>query len=165
VNRLNDWQYLRQMTVTGDVLVAGTYQEKLLGLSLRDGGELWSVNAGNFINSQHVSDGVAYFWSPTGWIYAVDTVRGRVLWRHRTTDYRRGAGNWAALAAELASAGPRLFALDLDDVLHVLNRDSGYETGRYKVPGPVQSFVVPVSPEKIALGTIDGDLVLCDLPA
>ncbi len=64
-----------------------SYKEQLYGLDLRDGRERWVFNAGNFINSHHVADGTAYLWSPTGWVYAIDTASGQVRWRHRTTDF------------------------------------------------------------------------------
>lgn len=165
VNRLDQWQYLRQMHAEGAVLVAGTYQEKLLGLSLTDGGELWSVNAGNFINSQHVTGGRAYFWSPTGWVYAVETATGNVLWRCRTTDYRGSPNNWATIVAEIASAEKSVFVLDLAHVLHVLDAATGEETGRFATPGRVQSFAVPLSARQVVLGAAAGELLLCQLPA
>ena len=165
VDRAREWQYLRQMYVEGGVLVAGTYQEKLLGLSIRDGHELWNVNAGNFINSHHVSGGRAYFWSPTGWVYAVETSTGNVLWRCRTTDYSSSRDNWATIVAELASADGRLFVLDLANVLHVLDIGTGEEIGRFATPGPVQSFIVPVSGRQVILGAATGELLLCQLPS
>lgn len=165
VNREKDWQYLRQMYVEGGVLVAGTYKEKLLGLSIEDGRELWSVNAGNFINSHHVTDGMAYFWSPTGWVYAVETSTGNVLWRCRTTDYRRSPDNWATIVAELASADGRLFVLDLANVLHVLDIGSGEEVGRFATPGRVQPFIVPLSRQEVILGSAKGELWRCRLPS
>ena len=165
VNRVDEWQYLRQMYVEGGVLVAGTYQEKLLGLSTTDGRELWSVNAGNFINSQHVTGGRAYFWSPTGWVYAVETSTGNVLWRCRTTDYSGSPNNWATIAAELATADKRLFVLDLSHVLHVLDIGTGEEVGRFATPGRVQSFVVPLSGQQAVLGAASGELWLCQLPS
>jgi hypothetical protein len=79
VERMAEWQYLRQLQVSGEVLVAGGYKEKLYGLDLADGRQRWAFSAGNFINSQHVADGVAYLWSPTGWLYAIDTARQRAL--------------------------------------------------------------------------------------
>jgi outer membrane protein assembly factor BamB len=163
VNRLDQWQYLRQMYIEGGVLVAGTYKEKLLGLSIEDGRELWNVNAGNFINSHHVASGMAYFWSPTGWVYAVETSTGNVLWRCRTTDYRSSPDNWATIVAELASTDKRLFVLDLANVLHVLDISSGEELGRFATPGRVQPFIVPFSADQVFLGSATGELWQCRL--
>ncbi|MFZ4539946.1 MAG: PQQ-binding-like beta-propeller repeat protein [Propionivibrio sp.] len=67
--RLDDsreWQYIRQMYVSGQVLVAGTYTELLYGIAVDSGKILWKFKAGNFINSHHVAGGSAYLWSPTG---------------------------------------------------------------------------------------------------
>lgn len=165
VDRMKEWQYLRQIYIAGDVLVAGTYQEKLLGLSVTDGHERWAVNAGNFINSHHVADGTAYFWSPTGWVFAVNTATGDIRWQHRTTDYGNSPGNWGTLVAELATAGDRLFALDLSNTVHVLHRENGEELTRLTAPGYVQPFVLPLSSDRIFLGTADGALGLFPLPA
>ncbi|MFA7429132.1 MAG: PQQ-binding-like beta-propeller repeat protein [Rhodospirillaceae bacterium] len=161
VDGREDWQYLRQMDIAGDVLVAGTYKERLLGLSIADGRRTWSVNAGNFINSQHVADGHAYFWSPTGWVFAVNAATGAILWRHRTTDYTSRPGNWAPVMAELVTAGTVLYALDMADVLHCLDQRTGQEIGRYPVDRTLRPFVVPLEPATVALGTTRGALVRC----
>ncbi len=160
------WQYLRQMEVAGDVLVAGTYRERLVGLSLIDGRERWSVNAGNFINSQHLTDESAYFWSPTGWLFAVEVATGTVLWRHRTTDYRATPGNWAPVMAELVTRGDVLYALDMANVLHCLDRRSGREIARRPFADTLRPFVVPLGGGAVALGTDRGVVrrIVLDLP-
>ena len=97
----HEWQYLRQLHVSGEVLVAGSYKEMLYGISVSDGRVLWKFNAGNFINSHHVAGDTTYLWSPTGWVYAIDTRSGQMRWRHRTTDYRSDGTGWGPLVAEL----------------------------------------------------------------
>ncbi|OAN49480.1 PQQ-binding-like beta-propeller repeat protein [Magnetospirillum moscoviense] len=159
VDRAKEWQYLRQLHIWNDILVAGAYQEKLHGLDIATGAERWSFYAGNFINSHLVADGSAYLWSPTGWLYAVDAANGAVRWRHRTTDYGKAAGNWAPLMAELVVQGDDLFALDMADVLHVLDVASGRERLRVAVGEKLRPFVVPLGQGLAALGTQDGRLL------
>jgi outer membrane protein assembly factor BamB len=159
VDRAKEWQYLRQLHIWNDILVGGAYQEKLHGLDVATGTERWSFYAGNFINSHLVADGSAYLWSPTGWLYAIDAVGGAVRWRHRTTDYGKAAGNWAPLMAELAVEGGDLFALDMADVLHVLDTASGRERHRLAVGERLRPFVVPLGPGLAAFGTQDGRLL------
>ncbi len=159
LNRIEEWQYLRQLHITGGVLVAGSYKEILYGIDPLRGEVLWRFNAGNFINSHHVADGIAYLWSPTGWLYAIDTQDGGVRWRHRTTDYQGGSGNWASLMAELVVFQDRLYALDLDDVLHVLDATHGHEVLRLKLPEAVRPFVIPMAENRLLFGTKSGDLI------
>lgn len=158
VERMAEWQYLRQMQVSGEVLVAGGYKEKLYGLDLSDGRQRWAFSAGNFINSQHVADGVAYLWSPTGWLYAIDTASGAVRWRRRTTDYRGGSANWASVMAELVTADGKLYVLDLANVLHVLAVDSGEEIARVPLPEAVQPWLLPLPGGDLLFASQDGAL-------
>jgi outer membrane protein assembly factor BamB len=156
LDRGDEWQYLRQLHVTGSILVAGSYKELLYGISLRDGKVLWTFNAGNFINSHHVSGTSAYLWSPTGWIYAIDTQLGVVRWRHQTTNYGQGQGNWAPLMAELTTLGNRLFALDMNDVLHVLDTSTGQEIKRIASKKHLRPTVVPTGPGTAMVATDEG---------
>jgi len=163
---LADWQYLRQLHLAGNLLVAGSYKEKLHGIDSATGKQLWEFNAGNFINSHHVSDGTAYLWSPTGWLYAIDTASGNVRWRHRTTDYRGDPRNWASLLAELVTQRGRLYALDLGNVLHVLDTGDGRELARLTLAETVAAFVAPVDTgvtTGVLLGTAQGELLLADI--
>ena len=162
-HRAADWKYLRQLHLASeDLLVAGGYTEKLYGIDLRGGELRWTFNAGNFINSHHLSGDAAFLWSPTGWIYALDVHSGEVRWRHRTTAYRGEAQEWAPLMAELASADGRLFALDMNSVLHVLDLGNGEELARYPL-APVQPFVTPLSGQEIAVGSTEGEIWLLAL--
>lgn len=156
-----DWQYLRQITVADGILVAGTYKEILAGMALEDGGRLWSFNAGNFINSQHVAGGAAHLWSPTGWIYAISLANGRVRWRHRTTDYAGNAGNWASVLAEITSRAGTLHVLSMDDVLHVLDLRDGTELAARPVPGRIRHAVLPLADGSgLAFPTTDAEVLL-----
>jgi outer membrane protein assembly factor BamB len=158
LDRNAEWQYLRQLYVAGDVLVAGSYKELLYGISMADGRVLWTFNAGNFINSHHVAGTSAYLWSPTGWVYAIDTREGNVLWRHQTTDYGNAAANWGSMMAELVTDKERLFALDMQHVLHVLDRESGQELQRVVFEQALQPGVLPLSASSAMVATEDGKI-------
>lgn len=156
LDRSTEWQYLRQLYVIGDVLVAGSYKELLYGISIHDGKVLWNFNAGNFINSHHVAGNSAYLWSPTGWVYAIDIRDGNVRWRHQTTDYGRAASNWAPMMAELTSDGTRLFALDMSHVLHVLSLDTGRELQRVSFDHALRPSVLPLPGPEAIVATEQG---------
>lgn len=160
LERMADWQYLRQLHLAGNILIAGSYKEKLHGIDSATGKQLWEFSAGNFINSHHVSDGAAYLWSPTGWLYAIDAASGNVRWRHRTTNYRGDPRNWASLLAELTTHHNRLYALDLGNVLHVLDTSDGREIARLSAPEALAAFVAPAGTRGVLLGTAKGDLLL-----
>lgn len=155
-----EWQYLRQLHVWGGMLIAGTYTERLVALDLQEGQLRWQFNAGNFINSHHVADGAVYLWSPTGWLYALDAASGQLRWRLRTTDYRDGADNWAAIHAELVTDARWLYVLDLAPRLHVIDKITGQERLRVDFPAAVRSFVAPLGAGRIACGAENGDLLL-----
>jgi outer membrane protein assembly factor BamB len=156
LDRSAEWQYLRQLYVTGDVLVAGSYKELLYGISIHDGKVLWTFNAGNFINSHHVEGNSAYLWSPTGWVYAINIHDGSVRWRHQTTDYGHTASNWAPMMAELATDSQRLFALDMSQVLHVLDRESGRELQRVSFAQELRPCVLPLPGREAIVATEQG---------
>ncbi len=156
-----DWQYLRQITVADGILVAGTYKEFLAGIAIEDGRKLWSFNAGNFINSQHVAGGAAHLWSPTGWVYSISLASGKVRWRHQTTDYGEKAGNWASVLAEISSREGRLHVLSMDNILHVLDMANGSELSARPVPGRIRHAVLPLADGSgYAFPTVDAEVLL-----
>jgi len=164
LDRSAEWQYLRQLHVTGNILVAGSYHELLYGISIDSGKVLWKFGAGNFINSHHVAGDSAYLWSPTGWVYAIDVRDGRVRWRHRTTDYgttnyRSAAGQWAPMMAELVTQGEHLFALDMSNVLHILSTETGEEVQRIAFAQSLRPTVVPWDTGQALVATVDGEVL------
>ncbi len=154
------WQYIRQMYVSGQVLVAGTYTELLYGIAIDTGRILWRFKAGNFINSHHVSGDTTYLWSPTGWIYAIDTQTGKVRWRHQTSRYGNSAANWGSMMAELVTFGGRLYCLDMNQVLHVLDVASGDELLRLPFAHNLRPTVSALPGNRAALATDTGEIQL-----
>lgn len=158
LDRSEEWQYLRQLYVSKDVLVAGSYKELLYGISTSDGKVLWTFNAGNFINSHHVAGNTAYLWSPTGWIYAIDIHNGDVRWRHQTTNYGQSSTNWAPMMAELITLGGHLYALDMGNVLHVINIATGAEVSRVAFIEALRPTVLPVGGTQAVVATDTGHI-------
>lgn len=156
LDRSHEWQYLRQLYVSNGVLVAGSYKELLYGISVTDGRVLWTFNAGNFINSHHVSGDTAYLWSPTGWVYAVDIQSGNVRWRHQTTNYGQSSRNWGPMMAELVVHGDFLYALDMHNVLHVLSINSGLEADRVAFRHSLRPVVLPSGGAGAVVATDEG---------
>lgn len=155
-----EWQYVRQMYVSGDVLVAGTYTELLYGIDKDTGKILWKFKAGNFINSHHVAGDTAYLWSPTGWIYAIDAATGRVRWRHQTTRYGNRAANWGPMVAEIVTFERKVYCLDMNQVLHVLDAVSGTELLRLPFAHDLRPTVSPLRDARVVMATDAGDIQL-----
>ena len=155
-----EWQYIRQMYVSGHVLVAGTYTELLYGINVETGKVLWKFKAGNFINSHHVAGDGAYLWSPTGWIYAIDVLSGKVRWRHQTTRYGNHADNWGHMMAELVTFENKMYCLDMNQVLHVLALDDGRELLRVPFAHDLRPSVSPLTDSRAVMASESGEVQL-----
>ncbi|GAB4214839.1 MAG: hypothetical protein Fur007_11730 [Rhodoferax sp.] len=155
-----EWQYIRQMYVSGNTLVAGTYTELLYGIDTASGQVLWKFKAGNFINSHHVAGDLALLWSPTGYIFAIDVANGLVRWRHQTTRYGNRSANWGHMMAELVSHNGRLYCLDMNHVLHVLDLSNGEELLRVPFDHDLRPTVQVIDPQQVALATETGAIQL-----
>lgn len=153
-----NWQYVRQMYVSGGVLVAGTYTELLYGIDAETGQVLWTFKAGNFINSHHVSGSSAYLWSPTGYVYAIDIDSGSVRWRHQTTRYFNGAPNWGPMMAELVTLADKLYALDMNNQLHVLASADGTELERVRFDQGLRPSVIARPDHQALVATDSGEV-------
>jgi len=154
------WQYLRQIYMHNGKLVAGTYHEYLIGINPDTGQTEWSFYSGNFINSEHVADETAYFWSPTGWIYAINTKNGRKRWGYRTTDYNESESNWASILAELIVVGDYLYILSMDNVVHRLDTATGENHEAAKLSTHIRHAVLPVEGFGIVFPTEAGEILV-----
>jgi len=154
------WQYVRQMYVSGDMLVAGTYTELLYGIDIHTGKVKWKFKAGNFINSHHVAGDTAYLWSPIGYIFAIDVNTGAVRWKHQTTRYGKNAANWGPMMAEIVTFENQVFCLDMDQVLHILDADSGRERLRLPFAHDLRPTVIPLTDARAVLASEAGEVQL-----
>lgn len=155
-----EWQYVRQMYVSGSMLVAGTYTELLYGIDVNSGKVKWRFKAGNFINSHHVSGDTAYLWSPTGWIYAIDVDTGVVRWKHQTTRYGQGGANWGPMMAEIVTFENQVYCLDMKQMLHVLDADTGRERLRLPFAHDLRPTVLPLSGGRAVMASDSGEVQL-----
>jgi len=161
------WQYLRQLYVTQDatgqdILVAGGYKDDLYGIKIENGEPLWRFYGGNFINSHMVANDQTYFWSPTGWLYSLDVRNGNMRWRHLTDDHRASSGykKWGHFMAELISDDKAVYALDMRDTLHILDRKNGDELKAYDLPFNARFFLCTTGDNKtVFVGSRDGEIV------
>lgn len=160
VDGAEPWQYLRQIYMHQGRLVAGTYHEDLIGIDPNSGETLWSYYSGNFINSELVADGTAFFWSPTGWIYAINTETGHRRWRYRTTDYDESESNWGPVLAELVVFGDYLYVLDMKNDLHRIDIRTGEHHEAAHVPARIRHALLPVAGLGIAFPTEKGEILL-----
>ncbi len=144
-DRTRQWQYLRQLQLSQDILIAGGYHDEIYGMRAQNGEILWRFEAGNFLNSQVVTENLVIFWSPTGWIYALAADSGSIRWRYQTTTYKQSsaASNWAPIAAELQIRDGLLYALDVRNILHILEIQQGRQIAQYELPAKVRSFIAP----------------------
>ncbi len=166
IDREVDWQYLRQLSVNKHMLIAGGYHDEVFGINAENGAIRWRFNAGNFINSQLVTETSVYFWSPTGWVYSLDITSGKINWRHRTMDYNNPSksSNWAPIMAELVSDQNKLYCLSMDHVLHVIDIESGKQISQYKMPVPMRPFIsLETGTNRIFTGSVRGDVYQLEL--
>ncbi|MCP4494131.1 MAG: PQQ-binding-like beta-propeller repeat protein [Gammaproteobacteria bacterium] len=166
VDREKDWQYLRQLGVSGDVLVAGGYHDEIFGIDIKSGQIRWRFNAGNFINSQLVTPEAVYFWSPTGWVYALEALSGKVLWRHQTINYKsiESKQNWAPVMAEIILENNLLYVLAMDNVLHILDTESGEQVNQYTMPVAARPFItLELATNRILIGSKSGKVFYLEL--
>jgi len=155
-----NWQYVRQMYITGDMLVAGTYTELLYGINITTGKVKWKFKAGNFINSHHVSGDTAYLWSPTGYIFAIDVNSGAVRWKHQTTVYGNAAANWGHMMAEIVTFENQVYCLDMKQMLHVLDADTGRESLRIPFAHDLRPTVSPLPDGRAVMASDSGEIQL-----
>ncbi len=95
---------LSAVVSAGDyVYVAAVDQHKVHALDLNTGKTQWTFTAGGRIDSPPtIHDGVAYFGSADGWVYAVRAVDGKLVWRLRAAPEDRLVMN----EGQLESAWP-----------------------------------------------------------
>lgn len=167
VDRAKEWQYLRQLYVSGDTLVAGGYKDNLFGLDAATGEKTWYWYSGNFINSHLVYNGAAYLWSPTGWVYSIDAKTGKRNWRTKSDYFPRKSKKrtpWAPVMAESVADESSLYVLDMKNVLHIMDHDSGRETSAVQFKEKLRPFVVlQKGTKRLFLGNRKGEILYVEL--
>ncbi|SDH21071.1 PQQ-binding-like beta-propeller repeat protein [Roseospirillum parvum] len=150
------WTYLRRLDPGPDQgpIVAGAYEDALLGLDPATGAILWDHRSGNFINSFLVAQGRVHFWSPRGWMVALSATSGELLWRTRTHRFGRdGRADWSMVMAAPVRIGDHLAVLDMAGTVHLLDPAGGDERAAVRLPFPARPFLAPLA---------NGDVIAAD---
>jgi outer membrane protein assembly factor BamB len=168
VDRGGVWQYLRQMAPAADgrVLVAGGYEDEVYGLDPATGAIVWRHDAGNFVNSQLVAHGRVHFWSPTGWMVALDAATGARVWRTRTHRFGAdGQDDWSNIMAEPRADARRLWVLDMASTLRGLDLETGRVVSTVRLPFPARPFTLPVGDgSDVIVGSLGGEIARLHVP-
>jgi outer membrane protein assembly factor BamB len=167
VDRSKEWQYLRQLYVYDGTLVAGGYKDNLFGLDAATGKKTWYWYSGNFINSHLVYDGATYLWSPTGWVYSLNAKTGKRNWRTKSDYFPRKSKKrtpWAPVMAEIVADDEGLYVLDMKNVLHIMDHDSGKEISAVQFTEKLRPFVVlEAGTKRLFLGNRKGEILYVEL--
>ena len=115
---------------------------------------LWQFATGKpVISSPVVVDGVIYFGSQDGYVYALEASSGEERWRFRTSGDVTGS---AAVADGVVYIGSR------DSNLYALNAATGEERWRFKTDNAVYSSPVVVA-SVVYFGSRDGNVYALDV--
>lgn len=167
INRAKEWQYLRQLHLSGPTLVAGGYKDNLFGLDAATGAAKWYWYSGNFINSHLVHEGAVYLWSPTGWVYSLDAHTGSRNWRTKSDYFPRKSKRrtpWAPVMAEIVANERGVYILDMKSVLHILDHGTGKETSSIQFPGKLRPFVaLEPGSNRLFIGNNKGEILYVEL--
>jgi hypothetical protein len=88
----------------------------------------------------------------------VDT--GAVRWRHQTTRYGSNAANWGHMMAEIVTHENQVYCLDMKQVLHVLDADTGRERLRIPFAHDLRPTVSPLSGGRAVMASDSGEVQL-----
>lgn len=143
--------------ISGGVLYAGSYQGRLVAVSLQDGRMLWnremSTYAGISVDSSQVlvSDANSEVW-------AIDRRTGRSLWKQ--AELRQRALTGPASIDDYVAVG------DFEGYLHLLSRSDGSIVGRTRVDSEgIQAAPVVVVGDRLLVLGAGGTLTLYRLEA
>ena len=146
---------------TPDLKPAGVFQEA------------WRVECGGIFGSAVLLDGVVYFASRDGFLYAVDDETGETIWNAhivlRGTELReRVAGplDWwqrceTGFLATPAVDGERVYIGGLDGVFHARSCETGDAAWSQELAAAIASSPV-LTPKLVVVGTRGGDLFAMD---
>lgn len=125
--------------VTGGLVVVGARGGALHGIAASDGSRVWTLETGDDLalpwghegwdyltSSPAVMDGIAYWGSGDGHVYAVDTESGRALWRFATGGRIRST---PAVVEGVVYVGSS------DGFVYAIEAGSGAERWRFETAG------------------------------
>lgn len=139
------WAYVTQGIVSlpaiydGNNVVVASADHHVASLDPASGREHWSVEVGDVQAAMAVSNGEVVAADSQGTVHALASSDGSEKWHHDVG---------TAVTRAVVAAGDRIFVVDDDGVLHVLDAGSGAETATWTAPAP------PAGPPAIAAGHI-----------
>jgi outer membrane protein assembly factor BamB/predicted phosphodiesterase len=150
----SDANIISTPVVSGDYVMVGNQNGKMICLSLKNGKEKWSYQTGGAIfSSPAASGGMIVFGSCDGNIYCLDIKTGKLIWKTKT-----GA---AVLGAPLINEHA-VYIGSSDHVFRKLNMSDGNELWKFsELDGPVVSTPL-LYQGKIIFGAWDKNLYALD---
>lgn len=150
----SDANIISTPAVTGDNVIVGNQNGKMVCLSLKNGKQNWVYQTGAAIfSSPAISGGLVVFGSGDGNIYALDVRSGKLKWRTQTA---------AAVLGSPLINGDAVFIGSSDHSFRKLDLRTGKTLWKFAgLDGPVVSTPI-LYEEKIILGAWDRNLYALD---
>lgn len=77
--------WISRPVISGNSVFIGALDNKMHGYQLQGGYNKWSVLTKNWVlNTPHVQNGMVYFGSNDGYVYAVSEISGEIFWKSKT---------------------------------------------------------------------------------
>jgi outer membrane protein assembly factor BamB len=114
---------------------------------------IWKFKANyDCYSSPVISQGIVYFNSSAGYLYAVDSNTGKIRWEFKRENY---VGQSAAILNSV------LYVSGLDSFLYAINAKTGIEEWRFKAGDMIMSSPA-IYDKKVYFGSYDGHLYVLD---
>jgi len=154
---------LSSATVSGGRVYFGSDDGFVYALRLKDGGKIWSFQAGRRGDvveaTPQIVDGAAVFGSSNGYLYSVDAITGKLRWKYRTDDKILGAANYAPAPD---GKGTWIVVGSYDNLVHCVNGSTGKRVWKYETDNYVNGSPVIID-GKVMFGGCDGVLHIIKL--
>jgi hypothetical protein len=83
-----------------------------------------------------------------------------VRWHHQTTRYGNNAANWGHMMAEIVTFEGKVYCLDMNQVLHVLDMTDGQEMLRLPFANDLRPSVSPLPGSRAVMCSNAGEAQL-----
>ena len=144
--------------VEGDMLLVSSLSHTLYAFDRENGGLLWEFTPegddGALIGSVTVADGVAYFGSANGKVYALDLETRELVW---SAPYETGSRIWGAAALDDAN----VYIGSMDHFVYALDRETGQLVWRADVGASVPGSIT-LREGALFVGAVDSKLHVLD---
>jgi len=116
-------------------LYVGTFKPELVALDSKTGKQRWNVPAQGWIWSPPLlKDGVLYYGSLAGEVFAVNATSGETIWR-----IQPAIGDKAAIAGTPAMMGQTLYFSTQGGILYAVDAATGVQTWNKQLEGQLQA--------------------------